>query len=67
MPTPESVAELTAYTREESSSGLGRVDLDALRKQVDALQAALLRSNKDIKLIQKAVAKLKARKVRKNG
>lgn len=69
MSNEESRAELEAYSRMESMSISGQIAAEKtvapLQRQVDALQAALLRQTKDIKALQAAVAKLKAKKVKR--
>lgn len=69
MSYEESRRELEAYSRMESMSISGQIAAEKtvapLQRQVDALQAALLRQAKDIKKLQAAVAKLKKKKSQK--
>ena len=62
MSREESQAELAAYEAQENARWYARSATEPLLKQVEALQAALLRQAKDIKALQAAVAKLKAKK-----
>jgi len=62
----ESQRELEAYNAQQGCNHAAKLaGVELLVRQVDALQVALLRQAKDIKAIQAAVAKLKAKKVKR--